>query len=57
MRPGPEMGERQKGKLQAGRGNSGEESRPEGRSGAIRLGLAPVRVGECHGPTQGTGWG
>jgi hypothetical protein len=27
--------------------------RREGESGALRLGLAPVRQGECHGLTQG----
>jgi hypothetical protein len=40
--------------LQASWGNSGEESRPqEGKSGALRLGLAPARGGECCGPTLG----
>jgi hypothetical protein len=53
-RPGPEMGERR-------RGTSGwvevtparNPGREEGKSGALRLGLAPTRVGECSGPTQG----
>jgi hypothetical protein len=39
------------GALQAGRGNSGEQSRPRGgESGAPRLGLAPAREGEYYGP-------
>jgi hypothetical protein len=52
-----DQGERMtEGKLRVGRGNSGEESRPlGGGSGALRLGLAPAREGECYEQMQGHG--
>jgi hypothetical protein len=49
-RPGPEMGERRRGKLRAGRGNSGEESRPRG--GAI--GCNKAQTSSCEG--RGVPW-
>jgi hypothetical protein len=46
-RPGPEMGERRRGKFRVGRGNSSEESRPRG--GAIRCNKARTSSGEGRG--------
>jgi hypothetical protein len=46
------------GALQTGQGNSGEESKHrEGKSGMLRLGLAPARGERCQGPRHRHGAG
>jgi hypothetical protein len=57
-RPGPEMGEQKReSSKQFGVTPARNPGRGKRQSSEVGLGLAPVWVGECYGPTPGHGTG